>query len=112
LFATVTVGVSVTAVIDAVVVAVVDASTYSAALTPPRLRPLTLTVLPVPTLAVSNVAVPVQVTTSGLTTPASVQVDSVALVVRSYGLLATVTVGVSVTAVIEAVVVAVVDASV
>ena len=56
----------------------------------------------------ANAAVPVQVTTSPPTTPASVQLVSVALVVPSYALLATVTVGVRVSAVIAAVVVAVV----
>ena len=71
-----------------------------------------MTVLPVPTLADANAAVPVQVTTSPPTTPVSVQLASVALVVPSYGLFVTVTVGVAVAAVIAAVVVAVVDASV
>jgi hypothetical protein len=64
--------------------------------------------LPVPTVAVSKLAVPLQVTTSVPRTPVSVHVESVALVVPSYALFATVTVGVTVTAVIDAVVVAVV----
>ena len=69
--------------------------------------------MPAPTLGVANVAVPpVQLTTSPPTTPVSVQLVSVALVVPSYALFAAVTVGVSVAAVIAAVVVAVVVASV
>ena len=77
------------------------------------MRPVTVTLFPVPTLAVSNAAVPaVQVTTSLPTTPVSVQLVTVALVVPSYGLLAAVTVALTVTAVIAAVVVAVVEASV
>src|SRR2546430_719313 len=59
LFATATVGVTVTAVIAAVVVAVVDASVYSLAAAPDSVSPLTVTVLPVPTLADANAAVPV-----------------------------------------------------
>src|SRR5206468_678954 len=84
----------------------------SFAAAPASVRPLTATVLPVPTLAEPNAAVPVQVTTSPPTTPASVQLVTVALVVPSYGLFATMTVGVTVTAVIAAVVVAVAEASV
>ena len=60
----------------------------------------------------SNAAVPVQLTTSPPRTPASVQLVSVALVVPLYGLFATATVGVRVSAVIVAVVVAVVLESV
>src|SRR5438309_11657425 len=107
-----TVGVTVSAVIAAVVVAVVDASVYSLPAAPDSVSPLTVTVLPVPTLADAKPAVPVHVTTSPVITPVSVQVVSVALVVPSYGLFATMTVGVTVSAVIAAVVVAVVDASV
>ena len=58
-----------------------------------------------------NAAVPVQPTTSPPTRPVSVQLVSVALTVPSYGLLATLTAGVTVTPVIAAVVVAVVLAS-
>jgi len=64
--------------------------------------------LPTPTLADANAAVPVQFTTSPPTMPVSVQFVSVALVVPSYGLFATRTVDVTITAVIDAVVVAVV----
>src|SRR5204862_34349 len=48
--------------------------------------PLTVTVFPAPTLAVVNVALPVQVTSSAPTTPLSAQLASVALVVPSYDL--------------------------
>src|SRR3989442_921378 len=74
--------------------------------------PPTVPVLPVPPRAMSNAAVPVQVTTSAPTMPASVQLVTVALVVPSYGLVAPTTVGAPVAAVIAAVVVAVVDANV
>ena len=73
---------------------------------PLSVSPLTFTVFPVPTLADANAAVPVQVTTSPLMTPVSVQLVSVALVVPSYALVATATAGVTVTVVIAAVVVA------
>jgi hypothetical protein len=67
----------------------------------------------VPTLAVSNVATPaLQLTASLPTTPVSVQLVTVALVVPSYIFAAAATVAVTVAAVIVAVVVAVVDASV
>ena len=79
---------------------------------PDSVSPLTVTVLPMPTLAESKAAVPVQVTTSPPRTPPSVQLVSVALVVPLYGLLATATVGVTFAAVIAAVVVAVVLESV
>src|SRR5438093_280641 len=74
-------------------------------------RPLTVTVFPVPTPAVSKAAVPVQPATSPLRRPVSVQLVSVALVVPSYALSAAVTVAVTVAAVIAAVVVAVGDTS-
>ena len=76
------------------------------------MSPLTVTVLPAPTAADPNAALPVQLTASAPITPVSTQLASAALVVPSYGLLDTATVGVSVTAVITAVVVAVVDARV
>ncbi len=72
--------------------------------------PLTVTVLPVPTLAVSNVAVPLHVTTSVPITPVSAQV-AVAAGVPSYTLFAALTVAVSVAAVMAAAVVAVDEAS-
>src|SRR5207244_12590807 len=77
-------------------------------------RPRPLTVTPYPALSRSDpkAAVPVHVTTSPPMTPVSVQLVTVAVVVPSYGLFATMTVGVSVTTVIAAVVVAVVEASV
>ena len=72
-----------------------------------------MTVLTGPALAVSNVAVPPAHCTASLgITPVSVQLTRVALVVPSYGLPATTTTGVNVTARIDAVVVAVVDVSV
>src|SRR5258705_8815625 len=70
-------------------------------------RLLLVTVLPVPTAAVSKVPVPLQVTTSVPTTPVSVQAMA-ALEVSSYVLLVAVMAGVSVAAVMLAVVVAVV----
>jgi hypothetical protein len=52
-----------------------------------------VTAFPVPTLAVANAAVPVQLTTSPPITPLSVHPASVALAVPSYPLFAAVTVG-------------------
>ena len=57
---------------------------------------MTVTVLPVPAFLVSNVAVPpVRVTLSVPNTPVRVRVAMVAAVVPSYGLLLTVTCGVT-----------------
>jgi hypothetical protein len=78
---------------------------------PPSVSPLTVTVFPAPTLAVSNVAVPLQVTASAPTTPVNAQL-AVATVVPSYSLFDAVTVAVSDLVVIAAVVVAVADVSV
>jgi hypothetical protein len=79
---------------------------------PPSVRPVAVTILPVPTLADANVApAAAQLTVSPPRTPVSVQVVIVALDVVSYGLFATVTVAVTVIAVMFAVVVAVVLAS-
>jgi hypothetical protein len=76
-------------------------------------RPVAVTVLPVPTFVVSNVAEPVaHVTASPLNTPLSVHVVIVAVIVWSYGLFAAATDAVSITAVMLAVVVAVLLASV
>src|SRR5688500_18146027 len=72
--------------------------------------PLAVTVLPPPTLASANVAVPVHATTSPPSAPVTVQLVRVAAVVPSYGLSAAVMDGVTVSAVIEAVVAAVVEA--
>ncbi len=70
-----------------------------------------MTVLPVPTVALSKAATPVQATRSPLTAPVTVQVVSVAAVVPSYVLFAAVITGVTTAAVISAAVVAVVDDS-
>jgi hypothetical protein len=72
---------------------------------------VTVTVFPVPTVGVSNVAAPAHVTVSPLTAPVSAQSDRVALVVPSYALFDAVTAAVSVLAVIAAVVVEVGEAS-
>ena len=75
---------------------------------PVNARLETVTVFPLPTLGVLKLAVPVHATASPPTTPLSVQIASVALVVPSYGLSDAVTAGVTVTAVMLAAVVAVV----
>jgi hypothetical protein len=75
---------------------------------PVSVIPVPVTSLPVPTLAVANAAVPVQLTTSPPIAPLSVQIVSAALVVASYTLFAALIVGVRLTAVIAADVVAVV----
>src|SRR5260221_7423292 len=93
--ATATVGVTVAALIVAVVVAVVESEEHTPALQPPSDSPRPLTLLPEPTLADANAAVPVHVTTSPLITPVSVQLVSVALVVPSYALFAAATVAVA-----------------
>src|SRR5258706_14065996 len=103
LLAAATVGVTVTAVIAAVVVAVVLESGKSPAAAPVRIRPLTVTVLPLPTLADPNAAVPLQLTTSAPITPVSVQLESVTAAGPAYGLVSTTAVGVTKTAVIAAV---------
>jgi hypothetical protein len=64
--------------------------------------------LPTPTVTVAKVAVPLQLTTSPPITPLNMQAVSVALVLPSYALFATVTAAVNVAAVMLAVVVAVV----
>ena len=61
-----------------------------------------MTVFPVPTAALSNVAAPLQVRTSSPIVPVKVHDVSVARVVPSYVLFATVTVGVTVTDMIAA----------
>ena len=53
------------------------------AFVPVSVRPLAVTVLPVPTLAVSKLAVPVHATTSPPSAPVTVQLVSVAAVVPS-----------------------------
>jgi hypothetical protein len=76
---------------------------------PLSVSPVTVTVLPTPTLGVSNVAAPgLQLTASLPTTPVSVQLVTVAEVVPSNVLFAAVTVAVTVAALIVAVVTAVV----
>ena len=65
-----------------------------------------MTVLPVPTAAVLNAALPVHATTSPPTAPVTLHVASVALVIPSYGLFAAVTAGATLNGVIEAVPVA------
>ena len=60
---------------------------------PVSVSPLAVTVLPAPTVAVANAAVPVQPTTSPATKPVNVQLASVALVVPSYVLFDAVTDG-------------------
>ena len=82
------------------------------AVAPVSVSPLTVTVFPTPTLAVSNAALPVHPTASPATRPLTVQLVSIALVVPSYALSATVTSGVTLSGVIAAVVVAVGVASV
>ena len=73
---------------------------------PVSVAPASVTTLPVPTFAVSKVAVPpVRVTTSAPRTPTSVRVCTTAVVVASYTLFATVKLPVSPRAVIFAVVV-------
>ena len=63
---------------------------------PVSVNPLAVTVLPAPTLAVSNVAEPaLQLTTSLPTTPVSVQLVTVALVEPSYALFAAAIAGVT-----------------
>src|SRR5258705_2389739 len=91
----------------AVVRDVVADPTWLAACAPPSARLLDVTVLPVPTAAVSKVPVPAHATTSLPSTPVGVQAIA-ALEVASYVLLVAVMAGVSVAAVMVAVVVAVV----
>ena len=69
----------------AVVVAEVELSTYLAAAVPLRLKPLAVTVLPVPTVFEANVAVPPVTDTSSVTVSAlvKVRVRIVALVAPS-----------------------------
>src|SRR5258705_6483887 len=94
----------------AVVRDVVADPTWLAACAPPSARVLDVTVLPVPTAEESKVPMPAHVTTSLPTTPVSVQLMA-ALEVPSYVLLVAVIAGVSVAAVMFAVVVAVVAES-
>src|SRR2546421_2647966 len=102
-------GFSVAAVILAFVAAVVEESVYLPAAAPLSARSLLVTVFAAPTPAEAKLPVPLQVTTSAPTTPVSVQLI-VALDVLSYVLLAAVIAGVSVAAVMLAVVDAVVEA--
>src|SRR5258705_13079921 len=91
----------------AVVVAVVSDSSELAACAPPSARVLDVTVLPVPTAAVSNVPVPLQVTTSDPTSAVSgkrVALGGGATMKKMVAVIA----GISVAAVMLAVVVAVV----
>src|SRR5256714_8994625 len=101
-------GVSVAAVMFAVAVALVEESSSSPA--PPSVRSLLLTVLAVPTPADAKLPVPLQVTTSVPTTPVSVQLMA-AFDVPSYALLVPVIAGVSVAALMLAVVHALVEES-
>ena len=80
--------------------------------TPASVIPVAVTVFPLPTCAVSNVPfVAAHVTVSPASTPVSEQPLIDAVVVRSYVLFAAVTDAVTLTAVMLAVVVAVVEAS-
>ena len=79
---------------------------------PVKLKPVAVTVLPVPTAAVVKVAVPpVKLTTSVPMAALNVRVLMVAAVVPSYSLFDAVMDGVSTLAVISAVVVALVEES-
>ncbi len=77
---------------------------------PESVRPVAVTVLPVPTPEEAKLPVPLQVTTSAPSTPVSVQLI-VAAVVPLYALFGDVTLGATVAVVTLAVVVAVVDES-
>src|SRR5262249_16001978 len=116
LFDAVTDPVTVAAVMSAVVVPVLDPTPHFPPSAPPPPRPPPsppADPLASPPPFAATVAVPpVNVTTSGLMAPVSVRVAIVALIPPSYVLLDAVTDPVTVAAVMSAVVVAVVDASV
>src|SRR5256885_16669260 len=103
-------GVSVAAVMLAVVVALVLERAELPARAPLSARSLLVTVLAVPTPADAKLPVPLQVTTSVPTTPVSVQLMA-AFDVPSYALLVPVIAGVSVAALMLAVVDALVEES-
>ncbi len=75
------------------------------ALVPVSVNPVAVTVLPVPTVAESKPAVPLQPSTSPPTAPETVQLVSVAAVVPSYVLFDAVTAGVTTSDAIRPVVV-------